>query len=199
MKWITQFTQSPDGLLWAALSALPSAEAENLVWQRVDQFLAAATPGAQQAFLGLRKWLAQQKACPDLRFTPLPGGTTSPTGLTTASTGGLYGATTTARIFGIYMRKTTAAGSTASYFRTFDDGTDSALSGLASSARITLPLGAVPSAAPPPPGLLYESMYISPNGFPCAAGLRAALVTAPDGVTISTSTDGGDGFCITSA
>jgi hypothetical protein len=195
MNWTKQFTQSPDGLLHAVLAALPALEAEALTWQRVDMMMLAATPGAAFAFQGLKKWLAQQKATPDLRFTNLPNNTTSPSGLITASTGGLYGATTTARLYGVYIRKTTVAGSAnPSYLKLFDDGTDGAVSGMTAASRLVIPLGAVSSALP---GTLYEGLAIFPNGFPLAAGLRFALVTAADTFTISAAADGGDGFCLT--
>jgi hypothetical protein len=194
MNWIKQFTQSPDGLLHAVLPALPALEAEALTWQRVDIALAIASPGAQFAFQGLKKWLAQQKAAPDLRFTQLGNNTTTPYGLITAANGGQFGATTTARLYAIYIRKTTAAGSTASYLKLFDEGTDAAISGLTAASRLVIPLGAVPSAIP---GTLQEGIYIAPNGFPLAAGLRMSLVTLADTFTISNVADGGDGFALT--
>lgn len=195
MTWTKQFTQSPDGLYHAVLSALPALEAEALTWQRVDIALAGATPGAQAAFTGLKKWLAQQKAAPDLRFTQLPNNTTTPTGLITAGTGGLYGASTTARLYGVYIKKTAVAGSTlASYLKLFDDGTDGAVSGMTAASRLVIPLGAVSSGAP---GTIYEGIFLSPNGFALANGLRFSLVTLADTFTISAVADGGDGFCLT--
>lgn len=186
-----QFTQSPDGLLWANMAAAAAVEAENLVWQRVDQALAEATPGAQFMFQGLKKWLAQQKSCPDLRLTPLVNSTVSPN-LQTASTGGLYGLIAT-RIYGLYMRKTTTAGTTAAYLKGFDFAGDDAVSGLTASSRFVLPLGAVASAKP---GTLLEGLMIWPNGFPFANGLRLTVVTLADTFTLSSTTDGGDGFLI---
>lgn len=196
MNWTKQFTQSPNGVLWAALGALPATEAEALTWQRVDQVMASATPGANNALQGLKRWLAQQKSCPDLRFTPLGNNAVAPFGLITAGTGGLYGATATARLFAAYIKKTNVAGSALnSYLTLVDDGTDSALSGLAAAIRLVIPLGAVSSGNP---GALYEGVYINPHGLPLAAGLRLALTTAAGGVAISAAADGGDGFCITS-
>ena len=196
MNWTKQFTQSPDGLLWAALGALPATEAENLTWQRADVIMAGATPGAQFAMQGFRKWLTQQKSCPDTRFTQLVNNATAPLGLVTAGTGGLFGATTVARLFAVYIRKTFTPGSALpSYLQLVDDGTDSALSGLAGSIKLSIPLGAVSSAAP---GTVYEGLYLNPQGLPLAAGLRFFLATASGGVVVSAAADGGDGFCITS-
>jgi hypothetical protein len=179
----------------AALPPLPALEAEALTWQRVEIALAIASPGAQFAFQALKKWLAQQKSCPDLRFTQLPNNTVTPFGLITAANGGQYGATTTARLFAIYIRKTAVAGSAlASYLKLFDEGTDAAIAGLTANSRLVIPLGAVSSAIP---GTLQEGIYISPNGFPLAAGLRLALVTLADTFTISAAADGGDGFALT--
>ena len=189
MKWMNQFTQSPDGLLWAVLPALPTAEAEALVWQRVAMVMAGASPGAQWQMDGLRKWLAQQKACPDLRFTPM-----SAAQLTTAGTGGLFGATTSARLFAAYIRKTIGASASAAYLRFTDDGTDAALSGLTAASRLVLPLGAVGSGQP---GTLYEALFVSTAGLPLAAGLRATVNTTCDGLTVAVPLDAGDGFCIT--
>jgi hypothetical protein len=195
MTWTKQFSQSPDGLLHAVLAALPALEAEALTWQRVDIALGSATPGAMNAFSGLKRWLAQQKAAPDLRYTPLPNNAVTPLGLVTAGTGGLYGATTTGRVYGVYIKKTVTPGSALpSYLSVFDDGTDAALSGLAAALRIVIPLGAVSSGAP---GTIYEGMAVFPNGFPLTAGLRVALTTTAGGVTISAVADGGDGFALT--
>lgn len=189
-----QLTQSPDGVLWAALSALAAAEAETLVWQRADSFMAGATPGALWAYMATQKWWKQQKLCPDLRYTSLPNNTTTPLGLVTASTGGLYGATSTARVVFVYIRKTVSASTTAAYLKLFDNGTDDAVSGLTAASRLVLPLGAVGSVSP---GTLIDAYIGFTNGLPLANGLRFATVTLADTFTISSATDGGDGFCIT--
>jgi hypothetical protein len=188
----TQFTQSPDGYLHGALSAAAAVEAENLIWQRVDMALAGGTPGAQMVFYALKRWMAQHLQAPLARFTPLVNSSTSPN-LVTASTGGMYGLIAT-RLYGIYIRKTTTASTTAAYLKLFDNATDDAISGLTAASRLVIPLGAVSSGAP---GTLLEGMYISPNGFPLANGIRFSLVTLADTFTISSTTDGGDGFCIT--
>jgi hypothetical protein len=191
MKWMQQFTQSPDGYLEANQAAAAANEAENAIWQRVDMALAGATPGAQMAFYALKRWMAQQLQGPLARFTPLVNSTS---GLITASTGGLYGLVAT-RLYGVYIRKTNVAGSsTASYLKFFDDGTDAAVNTLTAASRLVIPLGAVSSGNP---GTLYEGLYINPNGFAVANGLRFALVTLADTFTISAAADGGDGFCIT--
>jgi hypothetical protein len=195
MNWTKQFTQSPDGLLHANLAALPTLEAEALTWQRVDMLMTAATPGAVNAIQGFKRWLAQQKSCPDLRLTQLANNAVSPFGLVTAGTGGLYGATTTGRLYAAYIKKTVTPGSALpSYLTLVDDGTDAALSGLAGSIKLVIPLGAVSSGNP---GTIYEGLYINPNGLPLAAGLRFALTTAAGGIVISAAADGGDGFCLT--
>jgi hypothetical protein len=195
MNWTKQFTQSPDGLLHAVLAALPALEAEALTWQRVDIAMAGATPGANNAIQGFKRWIAQQKSCPDLRFTQLGNNAVAPLGLVTAGTGGLYGATTTGRLYAAYIKKTTTPGSALpSYLTLIDDGTDGALSGMAAAIKLVIPLGAVSSGAP---GTIYEGLYINPNGLPLAAGLRFALTTAAGGVAISAAADGGDGFCLT--
>jgi hypothetical protein len=195
MNWKKQFSQSPDGLLHAVLPALPTLEAEALTWQRVEIALAGASPGAQFAFNGLKKWLAQQKAAPDLRFTQLGNNAVAPYGLITAAGGGQFGATTTGRLYALYIRKTATPGSALpSYLKLFDDGTDAAISGLTAASRVVIPLGAVSSGAP---GTLYEGIYLATAGLPLAAGLRLALVTAADTFTISAAADGGDGFALT--
>jgi hypothetical protein len=188
-----QFSQSPDGYLWANQAAAAVTEAENALWQRVDMALAGASPGAQMVFYALKRWMAQQLQAPLARFTPLVNSTTTP-GLIVPATGGLYGLVAT-RVYGLYIRKTNVAGSAlASYAKLFDDGTDSALSGLTAASRLVIPLGAVSSGNP---GMLQEGMYVSPNGFPLANGIRVALVTLADTFTISAAADGGDGFIIT--
>jgi hypothetical protein len=193
MKWINQFTQSPDGLLHAVLAALPALEAEALSWQRVDIVMASATPGANNAIQGFKRWLAQQKSCPDLRFTPLPNSTVAPTGLVTAGTGGLYGATVTGRLYAAYIKKTVTPGSALPSYLTLITR-HRWLSGLAAAIKLVIPLGAVSSGNP---GTLFEGVYINPNGLPLTAGLRFALTTAAGGIVISAAADGGDGFCLT--
>jgi len=191
MNWTKQFTQSPDGYLWANQAAAAAIEAEAAIWQRVDMALAGATPAAQGAFRELKRWLAGHLQAPQARFTPLVNSTS---GLITASTGGLYGLIAT-RVYGLYIKKTQTAGSsTASYLKLFDDGTDAALSGLTAASRLVIPLGAVSSGNP---GAQYEGFYISPMGFPLANGIRLALVTLADTFTIGAAADGGDGFIIT--
>lgn len=191
MKWTQQFTQSPEGYLWANQAAAAAIEAEAALWQRVDMALATATPGAQMLFYALKRWMTQHLQAPQARFTPLVNSTS---GLITASTGGLYGLIAT-RLYGVYIRKTNAPGSaTASYLKLFDDGTDAAISGLTAASRLVIPLGAVSSGNP---GTLQEGAYVSPNGFPLANGLRFSLVTLADTFTISAAADGGDGFAIT--
>lgn len=186
-----QFTQSPDGYLWANMAAAAANEAEAALWQRVDGALGVATPGAQMVFYALKRWMAQHLQTPQARFTPLVNSTT---GLITPATGGLYGLVAT-RLYGIYIRKTQVAGSAAaSYLKVFDDATDAAISGLTAASRLVIPLGAVSSGNP---GTLFEGLYVNPNGFPLANGIRMSLVTLADTFTISSVADGGDGFCIT--
>ncbi len=88
-----------------------------------------------------------------------------------------------------------SASTTASYLKLFDEGTDAAISGLTANSRLVLPLGAVGSVSP---GTLVDAYMGFNNGFPLANGLRFSLVTLADTFTISSTTDGGDGFCITS-
>src|SRR5215510_2253570 len=167
-------------------AAAAANEVESAIWQRVDMALATASPGAQMMFYALKRWMAQQLQAPQARFTPLVNSTS---GLITASTGGLYGLIAT-RLYGVYIKKTNIAGSsTASYLKLFDDGTDSAISGLTAASRLVIPLGAVSSGNP---GTLYEGLYLNPNGFTVANGLRFALVTLADTFTISAAADGGD-------
>lgn len=188
-----QITQSMDGVMWTALTALPTAEAANKVWQRVEAAMAGATPGAKLQFKWLRHWLATQKGNPNLRYSTLNRDTTSgttgaePHGLTTASTGAMIGAGATT-IYAVYLAKSTGA---TSYFLLVDEATDAALSGLTASVRLTLPSITAGSAANP-----SEAIFIKPSGLAFTVGVRAASVTAPQGLTIAANTASDNGFII---
>jgi hypothetical protein len=188
-----QLTQSPDGYMFTALTALPALESSNKVWQRVEAALAGATPGAKLQFKQFKQWLATQKGNLNLRYTTLnrdaTSGTTGaePHGLTTASTGAMIGTGVTT-IYAIYLAKSSGA---TSYFVLVDEASDAALSGLTASVRLTLAsITAGTSAAP------SETVYIRPAGLPMANGVRAASVTTPQGVTIAANTASDNGFII---
>ncbi len=189
-----QLTQSPDGMLWTASSALSTVEASNKVWNRVNAALVGASPSAQAAFKGLKLWLATQKGNPNLRFSFLTGDaaalvSSTGGGLVTASTGQIVGSGVTT-VYGIYLKA--KVGATAPTYTIFlDEGTDAAISGLTASITLTLANLAASTASVP-----SENVYISPKGDPYLLGLRASAVTAPQGLTIDAAADSVDGFVI---
>lgn len=189
-----QFTQSPDGYLWTASSALSTPEAANKVWQKANQVLQNASPGAQNAFKALKMWLATQKKNPNLRFSALQGNaaalvSSTGGGLVTASTGQKIGAGT-ATVYGVYLKAKVGA-TPPTYCVVIDDGTDDAISGLTASVTVTLPNLTASTASVP-----AEAIYINPLGDAFANGLSAASVTAPQGLTIDAAADSPDGFII---
>lgn len=187
------FTGSVDGYLHTALTALPALEDANKTWQRVNAALAAASPEAKLVFRQLKLWLSTFKNVPKLRYSTLNNDTTSgttgaePHGLTTASTGAMIGAGV-AKIYGIYLAKSTGA---TSYFVLFDEATDAAISGLTASVRLTLPSITAGSATNP-----SEAIFVKNNGLSIALGIRAASVTTPQGLTIAANTASDNGFIL---
>jgi hypothetical protein len=171
----------------AASAALSTLESSNKVWLRVKDALNDGSPEAQLAFKSLKLWLATQKGNPNLRFTPLNGDAVS--GLATAANGQIIGSGAVT-LYAVYV-KSLIGGTAPTYTVIFNDGTDVAISGLTASATLTLPSLARSTAGNP-----AEAIYISPKGDAYANGLRAASVTAPQGLTLDAAADSVNGFII---
>jgi hypothetical protein len=171
----------------AALSAIAAVENPNKVWSRVNMAVGALkmTEQAQRAFKDLKTYLSTQGRNPSLRYTFLSAGN-----LATSSTGDIVsGGAGAITIFGVYYKKNGTDGvgtSTASFLKIVDDGTDVALSGLATSVFIELSADVAGN----------ESIILFPKGYAFANGLRAASVTTQAGLTIATAVNSGNGFVI---
>lgn len=171
----------------SALSAIAAVENPNKVWMRVKETLAGGSPLAQQSFKNLKAYLATQKGNPNLRFSLLKPNATD--GLVTASDGQAIGAGA-ATVYGVYVRAL-VGGSAPTYTILFDDGTDDNLSGLTAAVTVTIPSLARSTAAVP-----ADSWFIDAKGMAFANGIRAASVTAPQGLTIDAAADSVVGFII---
>lgn len=164
-----------------ALAAFPTAEAGNLVWQKVRIALANANPGAQAAFKALREYLTQQKRNPDLRFKAF-----SKADLVTADDGLGLGAGT-AKIYGIYIKK--GADDTDAVFSVVDNGTDDNIYSGSLTASVAISIFARIAS--------MEQVFLDPNGYDILLGIRLASVTAPAGTTVTVAAaDTVDGFIV---
>jgi hypothetical protein len=166
----------------AALSALPSVEGANLVWQRVNEVLVGASPASKYVFNGLKKWLSTQKGNPQLRFTAI-----SAELLLTANDGLGVGAGT-ALIYGLYLKKRSTNGTDA-FVTVLDDGTDDNIyaGSLTGSYVLSQPFLLASD----------ESCYVNVNGLTIANGIRIASLTTLVGTTATTlAATTCDGFMI---
>ena len=165
----------------AALSALPTPGDPNLVWQKVKLALANATPGAQQAFKGLREHLTTGGRNPFLTIKQF-----SDADLITANDGLGLGAGT-AKIYGIYIKKNDDA--TDSAFLVVDNGTDDNIYAGALTASYAISIFSRIASD--------ECLFIDAKGYDILLGIRLASVTAPSGTTVSSAAaDAVNGFIV---
>ena len=159
----------------AALSAVVSG---NTAWQKVGKALAGASPAAQEAFRGLKIYLANQALNPNLNVA-FWSQTESVTGST--ATGVLLG-TGQPKVYGVYAKKGTVA--TLAFLKVADDVT-----GPATAATWKIGLNAS--------GAGDEVMYLNYNPTAYVSGIAIASHTTFTGATLSTgAATGFDGFVI---
>jgi hypothetical protein len=104
-----------------------TTQSGNLVWQKVKNYLSnvniaskGVNPVSQEAFLGLKKYLAQNKRNPDLQFSPIDGTLAASDGGNTVSNVLISSACT---LFAIYLVK---KGSVETIFKLSNNATTAA-------------------------------------------------------------------------
>ena len=150
-----------------------SVESSNKVWQKAKAALANANPAAQNAFLELKKYLATQKANPDLQFVPF-------TEAQCDAAGGTPIVDAACKLYGIFIKKENSA--TDNFFWAYDDATND---GTAGDARVSLALLVAND----------ESFYINPAGLDMGTGVVVTQY-ATDALGASDGSNGGAGFVI---
>lgn len=185
-RFLTNFTQSPDGLLHVAQGTFVYAlENENKVWQKVKNYLSAdnavasvqgSSPAAQNAFLGLRQYLSQQRRNFDLQFVPFTAEDMN------RVDGIMASVASPCRVYGVYARTRSTQTATAAFFALGDAATTDATT----TTMLTTRFNAAKQAF----------VYINPMGLPFATTILAASSTAVAGDTATEIVDSPDGFLI---
>lgn len=157
----------------AALSAVVSG---NTAWQKVMKGLAGASPAAQEAFRGLKIYLANQALNPSLNVAFFSQADTS-----LSTTGTLLG-TGQPKVYATYVKKGTVA--TLTFFKIADDVTGT---NAPSTWKVGLNLT----------GASDESYYTNYNPTAYVSGIAVVCHTTFTGATVATgSTTACDGFII---
>lgn len=153
--------------------AVLTVERPAVMWDKVDQRLAAATPASQMLFRQFKSWCMQHLKGKELQLIDLTN--------VTAFVNPLDGAF---RVYAIYAKKQATA--TRAYLGVFDDVANDA-----TAVNERLALGLVEASK--------EAVVFYPDGLPLTAGLVVASYTASagsNGTTASTSGDGANGFML---
>ncbi len=157
----------------------------NLVWQKAKNYLSnvnatatGATPVAQNAFLALKQFMAQNKRNPDLQFIPF----TAEQAVTNNGTD-LVGAACT--LYGLYYRARRTSGTTAAFLAIHDAADNTATTTTVVTAKMK--------------ATLNEGQIISGQGYALATGCTVSCATAVGGATESATADAADGFVIVGA
>lgn len=158
----------------------------NLVWQKVKNYLSnvniaskGANPVSQEAFLALKKYLAQNKRNPDLQLLPIDGTVNSSDGGNTVSQILMAGACT---LFAIYLIK---KGATETIFKGSNHASTAATDG-------TQDLAIAATVA----GDVFE---IYPDGRALSTGLTVTEDTTRTGSTLTLLANQCSGFAIVGA
>lgn len=152
-----------------------SLESQNLVWQKVKSALMDAHPAAQNAFRGLKEYLATQGGNPDLRFAAFSEADCD-------AAGGTSIIDAPCKVYGVYVKKVSAA--TDNYFKLYDDLTDDTTAG---DQIVAIPLLATAEVG----------IEVHPVGLSFAAGVLVTQHTTSIGTT--DGSDGGNGFILAGA
>lgn len=150
-----------------------ATQAPVIIWDKVEQQLAGATPGAQASFRAFKSWCNQNLRGISLQLFVI----SNLTAYVLLATGAL-------RVYAVYVKKQGTA--TASYFKIYDDVASDAT---AANARVNLGLQEASK----------EGWLFFPDGLPFASGLVIAAFTlfvGSNGTTASTSGDGPNGFIL---
>jgi hypothetical protein len=160
-----------------------TTQTSNKVWQKVKAALlgqgaTAPTPAAQEAFLDLKKYLAQQKGNVDLQFCVYA----AEDAILNNGTSLVGGACT---IYGIYAKGRRTSGTTSAFLAIHDAADNSATTTTLVTSRF--------KAA----GQEFVGLY--PSGLAAATDVVISCATAVGGSTESSAADAADGFVIVGA
>lgn len=166
-----------------------ATQSSQVVWKKVQNALAGASPAAQEAFRNLKVYMATQKKNPDLQFlswTASGALAASGTGTMASSTGGVAGIAGTGTIYAVYAKKN-GTGTTAAYFR-IDDATNNETGTTKNIfAALFKNVG-------------DEAVYMNPLGTVFTVDICATSCTTNGGTTETTgASDSQDGFCVIGA
>ena len=153
-------------------------ENSQLVWRKVRNALANATPADQQAWQELRKYLSTQARNPDLQFIAFSEAqaiVNLGTDLTAAA----------CTVYGIYGKAKRTTGTTSAFVALHAAADNSATTTTIFTNRIKLT------------GQTFSALY--PRGLASETGLTISSATAVGGATESTTPDGADGFVVIGA
>lgn len=153
-------------------------ETSSNVWHKVAKALTNASPAAQEAFRGLRKWLVEQGGNPDLQFVPFSAA------LLVVNTGySPIGAACS--VYGVYAKNAGTGDGTDSFFA-LHDAADNASAALF-AAVIQDDNDEIVAAYPRNGGLAF------------ATDLTLSAATTIGGATESAAANACDGFVIVGA
>lgn len=157
-----------------------TTESGNKVWQKVKNHLSAvnANPEAQNVFLGVKAYLAQQKRNPDLQFIPF----TAEQAVTNNGTSLVGGACT---LYGIYAKGRRTTGTTSSFLAIHDAADNNASTTTIVTSRFK--------------AISQEFQWVSGVGLALATDAVISAATAVGGATESSTADAADGFIIVGA
>jgi hypothetical protein len=153
-------------------------ENSQLVWKKVKNALANATPASQEAFQGLRKYLSTQVGNPDLQFIAY----SEAQAIASAGTD-LVGAA--CKVYGWYGKASRTTGTTSAFLALHAAATSNATTTTIATNRIKAT------------GQTFSNIY--PRGLAAETGLTIDSATAVGGATESTTPDGADGFVVIGA
>ena len=153
-------------------------ESSQLVWQKVKNALANAGPASQEAFRGLKQYLATQGGNPDLQFISY----SEAQAIVDHGTD-LVGAA--CKLYGFYGKASRTSGTNVAFV---------AIHAAADNSATTTTLDTVRIKAA---GQTFS--IIHPRGHASETGLTIASATTVGGPTESTTPDGADGFVVIGA
>ncbi len=153
-------------------------ENSHLVWQKVKNALANASPTDREAFQALRKHLSTGGKNPDLQFIAYSEAqaiANNGTDLTSAA----------CKVYGWYGKASRTTGTTAAFAAIHAAATNGATTTTLSTNRVKAT------------GHTFSNIWFF--GIPCETGLTISAATAVGGATESTTPDGVDGFVVIGA
>lgn len=148
------------------------------VWRKVEKALTGASPAAQLAFKGLRRWLVEQNKNPDLQFIPFSAADiVTNTGYSPIGVPG--------SVYGIYVKNSGTGDGTDSFF---------ALHNAADNASAALFAAVIQDDDDE-----IVALYPLSGGLAFGTDLTLSAATTIGGATESAEANAGDGFVIVGA